>query len=116
MDNSETYDIKIYMFKGGQPEEFLTILKIFRIAIDVTGAASPLGKIKYLCTMLQGVYLRELYELSVQKNGTSNARLNHTTEGLLGGGLKSMLYPSKSAQCAAQCTNLEAFFNDFLHD
>ena len=81
---SETYNINMSTFKDVQPEEFLVLLKNFRIAIYGTGTTSPLGKINYLHTMLSGEALREFNGLPSQNSGTENSNLNHIKEGLLG--------------------------------
>ena len=81
---SETYNINMYTFKYVQPEEFLTLLKNFIIAIDGTGTTSWPGRINYICTILCGEARIEFNELASQNSGTKNAHLKHITEGLLG--------------------------------
>ena len=47
-------------FKDGQPEEFLYLLKNFKIAIDGTGTTTTSGWINYLRTMLHVKALRKI--------------------------------------------------------
>ena len=54
MDTSETYNINMYKFEVYQPEEFLALLKNFRVAIDGTGTTSPPGQMIYLHNMVLG--------------------------------------------------------------
>ena len=42
---SETYELKIFTFEHGQPEEFLQLVKNFRRAVDGTGTKMSAGKI-----------------------------------------------------------------------
>ena len=54
LSTSVTYNINMSMFGYEQPEEFLALLKNFRIKIDVTDTTSPLGQVNYLHKMLGG--------------------------------------------------------------
>ena len=49
---SETYNINMFIFKDVQPEEFLALLKNYRIAIYGTVTTSPFGTNHYLRTMI----------------------------------------------------------------
>ena len=75
--------MNISTFDDDQPEEFLALLRNFKIAIGGTGTTTPTGRIGYLRTMLLGKSLREFDELSLQENNNSN-HIKHITEGLLG--------------------------------
>ena len=55
---SETYNMNISTFDDGQPEEFLVLLRKFKIAIDGIGTTTPTGWINYLRMMLRGKSLR----------------------------------------------------------
>ena len=79
---SEKYNMNMSTFDNGQPEEFLVLLRNFKIAIDRTSMTMPTGRINYLCTMLREKSLREFDEISLQENTTNN-HLKHTTEGLI---------------------------------
>ena len=80
---SERYNINISIFKDGHPEEFLTLLKNFIIAIDGTGTTSWPGRINYICTILCGEARIEFNELASQNSGMKNSHLKHSTEVLL---------------------------------
>ena len=73
--------MNISTFNDVKPEEFLTLMRNFKIVIDGTGRNSPSGWIKYLHTMLRGSSLREYDELSLQLN-INNNHLKHITGGL----------------------------------
>ena len=68
----------------GQSEEFLAILKNFRIAIDVTVITSPSVRINYLGTMSRWQALKEIGEFVSQNNGSTNEHLKNIAEDLLG--------------------------------
>ena len=70
-------------FDDGKPEEFLALPKNFNIAIDVTGATNPSGRIIYLHVMLRGQALREFDELQSQNSGSTNNHLKLIQEVLL---------------------------------
>ena len=55
---SETYELKMATFENGQPEEFLALLKNFKIAINGTGTTSVAGWINYLRTILRAEALK----------------------------------------------------------
>ena len=73
--------MNISNFNDVKPEEFIKLMRNFKIAIDGTGRNSPSGRVKYLHTMLRGASLREYDELSLQLNITNN-HLKHITGGL----------------------------------
>ena len=56
---SETYKVNMDTFNDCQPEEFLSLLRNFKIVTDGTGTTSPSGQINYLCTMLRGQAFKE---------------------------------------------------------
>ena len=49
---SEIYNINMNTFYDGQLEEFLSLLRKFKIAIDGTETTTPSGRINYLRMML----------------------------------------------------------------
>ena len=51
---SEMYNVNMNTFDDGQPEEFLSLLRKFKIATDVTRTTTLYGQINYLRTMLRG--------------------------------------------------------------
>ena len=55
---SETYKMNMSTFNEGQQEEFLMLLRNFKIAIDGTGTILPSGQINDLLTILGGEILR----------------------------------------------------------
>ena len=55
---SKTYEIKTATFENDKPEEFLTLMKNFKTAIDKTGTASAPRRINYLRNMLRGEALK----------------------------------------------------------
>ena len=65
-------------FEDGQPEEFLALLRNFKISIDVTGMTTDSGRVNYLHTMLRGTRLRDFDELALAGNLTNN-HLKHST-------------------------------------
>ena len=67
----------------GQPEEFVLILKNFKIATDGTYTTTPLVRINYLCTMLRVQELSEFNELYIQYGGLTNNHLRIIQEGLI---------------------------------
>ena len=71
------------MFDYGQPEEFLSLLRNFKIATDGAGTTTPSGIIDYLRTMLRGHVLREFGKLQSQYGDTTNNYLKLIHEGLL---------------------------------
>ena len=75
--------MNIVTFKHGQPEEFLQLIKNFKIAVDGTGTTTAAGKIHYLLTLLRRESLREFDKLSSQNAGTNVAHLKFIQEGLL---------------------------------
>ena len=52
----------MYIFDDTQPEEFLTLLRNWKIATDGTSTATPSGHISYLRTLLRGGIIIEFYE------------------------------------------------------
>ena len=50
----ETYKLKIVTFEHGQPEEFLSLMKNFKKAVDGTGNTQTAGNMNYICTILHG--------------------------------------------------------------
>ena len=81
---SKTNKLKIVTFENSQPEEFLQIMKKFKIVVDGTGTTTVAGKINYLRNLLRGKALREFDKLSSQKSGTNNTHMKFIQEGLLG--------------------------------
>ena len=81
---SELYNINMVTFENSQPEEFLALLKNFKIAINGIGTTSVTVRIKYLRMIFCGEAIREFDELASQNNGIKNTHLNHITESLLG--------------------------------
>ena len=75
---SETYKLNISTFDDGQPEEFLSLLRNFKIAIDVTGMTTGSGWINYLSTMICVTSLREFKKKSLAEDSTAN-HLKHIT-------------------------------------
>ena len=71
-DTSETYNMNMFTFNDGQPEELLALLRKSKIAIDGTGTTTPTGRIKYLPTMLRGKSIMEFDKLSLQGNTANN--------------------------------------------
>ena len=69
---SETYNMNTYTFDNVQPEELLTLLRNFKIAIGGTDTTAPTGWINYLHTMICGKSLRKFDELSLKGNNTNN--------------------------------------------
>ena len=69
---SKTYELKFPMFENGKPEEFLQMMKDFKIVTDRTGTTSATKNIHFLRTMLREEALREFYVLSVQVGITTN--------------------------------------------
>ena len=63
------------MFENGQPEVLFGFLKNFNKSIDITGTTTFTGQINWLFTMVRGEALKKFYELSGQKNGTTNTNL-----------------------------------------
>ena len=80
---SETYNVNMKTFDDGQPEELISLLRNFKIAIDGTGTTNPSGWINYLHTMLRGQTLKEFEELHSQYCGATNNHLKLIQEGLL---------------------------------
>ena len=80
---SKTYNVNMNTFDDGQPEEFLSHLRNFKIAIDGTRTTTPPGWIKYLRTMLRGQALREFDKLHSQYGGAINNHLKLIQKGLL---------------------------------
>ena len=72
---SETFNVNMNTFDDGQPEEFLSLLRNFKIAIDGTGTTTPSGRINYLCMMLCGQALRDFNKLKYQCGGATNNHL-----------------------------------------
>ena len=73
--------------------------------------------IKYIRTLISGEALREYDELASKVLGKTNDHLNFIKEGLLVFFTQSMHFPSRKAQCAAQCVNLETYLSrDSPHD
>ena len=91
----ETYKINISTFDNGQPEEFLALLRNFKIEIYGTVMDTAAVRINYQRTMLHGTSLREFNGLALAGNSTAN-HLNHTTEGLIDYPPPLMHYPSRS--------------------
>ena len=87
-------------FEDIQPEEFLAILKNFKIIIDETGTTILSDWINYLHRILHGKALREFYKLTSQNHGMTNSDCKHITEGL-----PEYLFPiiSLSKQKRAMC-------------
>ena len=55
---SETYNVNMNTFDDDQPEEFLSLLRNFKITTDGTGTTTTSVRINYLRTMLCGKTLR----------------------------------------------------------
>ena len=80
---SDMYNININTFNDVQPEEFLALLKNFKITIDGTGTSTLSGRISYLHTILRGQRLREFDKLQSHYGGPTNNHLNLIQEVLL---------------------------------
>ena len=80
---SETYELKIAVFKNGKPEDLFTTMKNFKTEICRTGTTTATIRINYLHIMLCGEGLREFDELASQVTGTTNAHMNFIKEDLL---------------------------------
>ena len=74
--------MNVSTFDDGQPEEFLALLRNFKISIGGTVKTTPTVRINYLYKILCGKILRGFYLISLQGNTTNN-HLNHITESLL---------------------------------
>ena len=72
----------MYTFGDEKPDEFLTLLRNFKIAIDRTGTNTHTVRINYLRTMLRGKSIRVFYELSLYGNAINN-HIKRITEGLI---------------------------------
>ena len=81
---SEIYNINMSTFNNGQTEEFLALLKNFKIVVYGTGMTSLSCQINYIRAMLHGQALGEFEEIVIQNNGSNNNHLNLIMEGLLG--------------------------------
>ena len=57
--SSDTYELKIAMSENTKPEEFLKIMKNFKIAVHGTGSTIVSGKTNDLRTILSGEFLQE---------------------------------------------------------
>ena len=62
----------MYTFNNSQPEEFLALLRNWKITTDGTVTTSPSGMIIYLRTLLCGASLIGYDELALQANMTNN--------------------------------------------
>ena len=62
-------------FDDCQPEEFLSLLRNFKITTDGTGTTTTSVRINYLRTMLCGQALREFDELQIQYGVSTNNHL-----------------------------------------
>ena len=100
-------------FKDGQPEEFLTLHKNFRMAIDGIRTTSLSVRIDYLRKMLRGESLIYFDELSSQNNCMSSTHKNHIMEGLLGYVPQPIHYLSKSAMCRTMLKPRSILFKRF---
>ena len=80
---SEMYNVNMNTFDDGQPEEFLSLLRKFKIATDVTRTTTPYGQINYLRTMLRGKALQEFDERKSQYGGETNTHLKLIQDFLL---------------------------------
>ena len=67
----------------GQPEEFLLLLKNFKIATNGTGTTNPSSQINLLRMMLRVQALMEFDGLQSQYVGSTNKHLKLIQEGLL---------------------------------
>ena len=56
---SETYEFKVGTFESGSLEEILQLINKFDKAVIGTGTTSPVRKISFLRTLLQGEALRK---------------------------------------------------------
>ena len=70
-------------FDDVKPEEFLSLLRNFKIWIDGTGTTTPSGRINYVRTMLRGKALRKFDEKQSQYGGATNNHLKIIQEDLL---------------------------------
>ena len=68
---SETYNVNMYTFNEGQLEEFLALLRNWKIATEGTRATSLSGRIDYQCTLLRVASLREFDNVALQGNTTN---------------------------------------------
>ena len=80
---SKTYNVNMNTFDYGQPEEFLSLLRNFKIIIDGNLTTTPYSWINYIRTMLRGQSLREFDELQSQHGGATINHIKLIQEGLL---------------------------------
>ena len=67
------------IFDDIQPEEFLALLRNFKIAVEGKGTTTVSGHINYLCMMLRGINLKEFNEIALAGKLTYN-NLEHIME------------------------------------
>ena len=72
---SETYNINMTTFNDSKPEEFLALLKNFKIVIYGTGTTTLSGRINYLLIILCGQALMEFDKLQSHYGGSTNNHL-----------------------------------------
>ena len=74
----------------------------FQITLEDSRAITDSAKIRYLCTLLCGEALRQLYVISIEVISTTTTHLNRTILGLGVYFFLLMCCQSKSAQYAAE--------------
>ena len=72
---SETYELKVQIFKNGKLEEFLQMVEDFMTAVGGTVTTSATGENQFLPTMLSGEALREFDIIAGQVVGKNNTHL-----------------------------------------
>ena len=64
------------VFYCGNPEELLLLIRYFQMNIEPSGTFADDVNIKYICTLVRGEALHQLYTLSVEVGSTITEDLN----------------------------------------
>ena len=70
------------LFDNGDGKEFLLLLQNFQITLKASGTLDSGVNIQYLCILVRGEALHQLYMLSVEVGSTTTANLNLIILGL----------------------------------
>ena len=80
-EKSDLYEFKMDLFDNVDLEYLLLFVRNFQITLEVLGVIAASAKIKYLCTLLSGGELHQLYMLYVEVGSTTRTYSNHTVLG-----------------------------------
>ena len=76
------YEFKMALFYNSEPEEFLLLVRGFKITLKAYGMLAASAKIQYLCMLVCGEALHQLDTFSFEVLSTTSEYLKYIILGL----------------------------------